>query len=698
MNIIPHQEGVEIVISPDTPVREYTPEPIDEYLVIVNLPEDWEVIHKYITEENEIDGIPNRKIPCLNLQEYSLRASVYEMSIEEAEVLRSHPQVERVELNPTKYSQPVSPMTDRFKKNVAFNKPGLVAALDSESIAHTNGIRSNWSITFANNASSEPYRGTGITSTTIHNTDVQYSMTGKNVDAVIIDSGVGAIHPEFIAGDGTVRAKDLILDGPYKVDPDYFTANNHTYTKIIDSVNCGVGIATAAALSWWTNASNRSNAFQSLGTISSISSSYNVGHSLTKTGNPPSGGGINSGHGTACASQIGGKSFGLAFECNIWSIRIDFGDGYISSNTALDICTIFHNAKKISQNNDPDPTVTNNSYGFTSSTGNIADFFYAHGYRGTAYSYAGTGYDNILPTGYNYGAQRNNKYFSYNTSGTSQNAGYSGSGQYAPVATAGAATNSSAESAIAAGVIVVASAGNSNQKLCDHTDVDYNNWYYYSVDEYGDSYTNWTNRVTGVQKGYSGTNNCAKHLGAIRVGALDCGVEPADNNQGSTAYALRKVCYSANGPMINIWAPGEMTMAAGYSGSYEDYARSDDSNFYDMWFNGTSAAGPNACSLICLYLESNRSATQQDVKRWLETEGSVEAALSDPYPNVNDTGYWTLAYNASTDDSTTNNSTNWRGNGNLRGATKRVIRNPYANNTVPSMTNLSVSGISVKQS
>ena len=60
-----------------------------------------------------------------------------------------------------------------------------------------------------------------------------------------------------------------------------------------------------------------------------------------------------------------------------------------------------------------------------------------------------------------------------------------------------------------------------------------------------------------------------------------------------------------------------------------------------MWFNGTSAAGPNACSLICLYLESNRSATQQDVKRWLETEGSVEAALSDPYPNVNDTGYWT---------------------------------------------------------
>ena len=96
-----------------------------------------------------------------------------------------------------------------------------------------------------------------------------------------------------------------------------------------------------------------------------------------------------------CISDWGQS--GLAFECNIWSIRIDFGDGYISSNTALDICTIFHNAKKISQNNDPDPTVTNNSYGFTSSTGNISNFFYAHGYRGTAYSYQGTGFDNILP-------------------------------------------------------------------------------------------------------------------------------------------------------------------------------------------------------------------------------------------------------------------------------------------------------------
>ena len=80
MEIIQHEDDLN---SQTTPLINYTPDPIDEYLVIVNLPEDWKVVHNYIIEENEIDGIPNRRIPCLNFKEYSLRSSIYEMSIEE---------------------------------------------------------------------------------------------------------------------------------------------------------------------------------------------------------------------------------------------------------------------------------------------------------------------------------------------------------------------------------------------------------------------------------------------------------------------------------------------------------------------------------------------------------------------------------------------------------------------------------------
>ena len=795
------RDDVGIIISPETERVEYTPNPIDEYLVIVNMPEDWEVVHNYIIEENEIDGIPNRRISCTNIKEYSLRASVYEMSVEEAETLRTHPKIESVELNPARYPQPRSLDTLRFKKNVAFNKPGVTAGLDdpSPSTAHTNGIRSNWSITFANTPSSEPYRGAGpaaqtyditvttpgfnydlsgtdrngavsgtqptvtvnigdtinfnlnnvstshpfyirvsdgganvstpaatgqgstgtntvswtpntagtyyyqcgnhstmigtiavndgsITPTTIHNTDVSYSLTGKNVDAVIIDEGCGVVHPEFIADDGTYRAKDLILDGPYKVDPDYFTTNNHTYTKIIDGVNLGVGIATVAARNWWTNSSNRSAAFQSLGTISSIDSRYTVGHSQSKTANSDSNQ-ITGGHGTACASQVGGKSFGLAFESNIWSIRINFGDAYVDASEALDICTIFHNAKKISQNGDPDPTITSNSYGFTSSTGNTNSVVYSTGYRGNTLNYTGNGSNTIVQA--NGGAARNTKSFSIYYQGSSIEVAYSGSGQYDGGLNFGSADNSSTESAIAAGVIVVTSAGNTNQKLADATDVDFNNWYSTS--------TNYICRVGGVGRGFSGTND-SKNLGSIRVGALDCAVEPESSLQGVTPYKVRKVVYSANGPMINIWSPGEYTMAAGYAGTYEDYQRVDDTNFYDTWFNGTSAACPNAASLICLYLESNRKANQDDVREWLDTHGSVEIDLSDPYPGINDTGYWSQSYNATYDAATANNSYNVRGNGNLRGATKRVIHNPYANNVVPKITGTSLSGISFKQS
>ena len=53
--------------------------------------------------ENEIDGIPNRKIECTNLQEFSLRTTIYLISQEEADILRTHEKIESVQLNPDKY-------------------------------------------------------------------------------------------------------------------------------------------------------------------------------------------------------------------------------------------------------------------------------------------------------------------------------------------------------------------------------------------------------------------------------------------------------------------------------------------------------------------------------------------------------------------------------------------------------------------
>tara|TARA_Y100000817_G_C16855426_1_gene543788 strand:- start:874 stop:2898 length:2025 start_codon:yes stop_codon:yes gene_type:complete len=666
-------EGV--IISPDTPVIKHNPDPIDEYIVIVNLPEDWEEVHNYIINENNIDGIPNRKVTCSNTQEFSLRSAVYEMSAEEAELTKTHPKVEDVRLNPDKYYEMSSPETIRYKKVIAFSKPKITAALDSEDISHTNGKRSNWSHLFVNSSpSSKPFQGSDISDTTKVDRDITYSLTGKNVDSVIIDSGVGYLHPEFKNEDGTYRVKDIFLDGPYKVDPEYFDSNGYTYTKVVDGITLGVGIETSRAREWWTTSSSRSAAFQSLGTVS-LSSLYTLGHVATKSSNSNSNQLID-GHGTACASQIGGKTFGLAFESNLWNIRIALtgAGGYVSSSVALNALAIWHNAKKIAFD-DPDPTLVNNSYGSSSSTGNTNGVNYIHGYRGEIQTYNGTG-DNATPPS-NSGACRNHKFFKYGSLSYS----YNGTGQYLP---SGSATNSGAENAIAAGCIMVASAGNKNQKISTYDDIDYDNWYSNS--------SNFICRAGGVQKGFSGNDERKK--GTIRVGALDCGVEPTN---ASNPYAVRKVCYSSNGPMINIWAPAEYTMAAGYgAASYEDYAREDDAGFYDTWFNGTSSASPNTCSVIALYLESNRGANQADVHDWLDRYGSVEIDLYDD-EDVDSSYYWSQA-NDSGWSAPSGQCRNYRGNSSLRGAPKRVLKNPFATDGQPSISGVEVSGISFSQS
>ena len=149
--------------------------------------------------------------------------------------------------------------------------------------------------------------------------------------------------------------------------------------------------------------------------------------------------------------------------------------------------------------------------------------------------------------------------------------------------------------------------------------------------------------------------------------------------------------------MINIWAPGEQTMAAGYgAASYEDYAREDDAGFYDTWFNGTSAASPNACSVIALYLESNRGANQADVHDWLDRYGSVEIDLYDD-EDVDSSYYWSQA-NDSGWSAPSGQCRNYRGNSSLRGAPKRVLKNPFATDGQPSISGVEISGISFSQS
>ena len=644
-----------------TPIINYTPQTIDEYIVVVNLPEDWEEVHQYIINENEIDGIPNRKVNCSNDQPFSLRTAIYEMSVAEAEILKTHDKVECVELNPEKYPQPQSLDIARFGNVVQFNKPSLPAgtSLYTPSSGTTNGVRSNWALLSANHPSSKPFKGDTTIFYDAVDRDVQYAIKGNNVDAVIIDTGIGVLHPEFIGSGNVYRVRDVILDGPMKADPAAFSG--YTETVTIDGVNIGTRAQEARARSWWSNTSVRSAAFQSLGTIS-VDSRYTRIHAHSKNGTNS----MTSNHGTCCASQIGGKHHGFAFECNLWNIRIQFyGDPsyYMDSNVALNACNIWHQAKKIASS-DPDPTIINNSYGSSFETGNDSSTTYYHTYRGSNTTYTGTGNGFLVPSGH--GSCRCGGYFRYRNASTVSYIGYSPGKCLNPDST----TSSAAENAIASGCIVLASAGNNNQKLSDKDDVDFNNKYYGTSSSYSGG--SFLNRVGGIQKGFSGDHEQGK--GTIRVGAIDCGVEPSDEQQGVPKYTIRKVAYSSNGPMVDIYAPAEKTHAASYASS-EDYTRADNSSFYDTFFGGTSSACPNTAGVVALFLEKNRSANQNDVRSFLMNEGCKTGLLSDPFPGVNDTGYFNVAITNTPSPTFTFESYNSNGSGNLRGSPNRTLFN-----------------------
>ena len=99
-------------------------------------------------------------------------------------------------------------------------------------------------------------------------------------------------------------------------------------------------------------------------------------------------------------------------------------------------------------------------------------------------------------------------------------------------------------------------------------------------------------------------------------------------------------------------------------------------------FNGTSAAAPVVTGLVALFLETNPSATSTDVKNFLKNDGSKLLPGSewiDQYTNDLTTDYWSESFNN-------------------RGAANRVAFDPFASDTIPKFTGVTLNGISIKQS
>jgi hypothetical protein len=220
------------------------------------------------------------------------------------------------------------------------------------------------------------------------------------------------------------------------------------------------------------------------------------------------------------------------------------------------------------------------------------------------------------------------------------------------------------EELITAGVIFVAASGNSNQKQVNSSHPDYNNFITNApggtlanstFSEFGIPVFGTTNRRGFPQQGgkYTDANGTVIYP-VINIGALD------DDYKTSKEA---KVSYSDRGNSIDVYAPADGTLAAnrGYATNWprpDTYAALsyNSGNTTDAAFSGTSAACPVATGFIATVLEWNRDWTWVEVKTWLQSLETQDAA--DFYFGT---------------ESTTVNTANWLDYESLEGGDARVI-------------------------
>lgn len=635
---------------------------LKKYTISVTEPQYWQEIHDLLCTATSCEHVPDREVSCHDEKEHSPTRGTFILHDNEAESLKNHPHISWVELDPSSYPEEYPKpghYIKRWGKDVKVYRDLGDSGIPVSSPTSVELDRTGWQIIRTGVKTSGDAWSGGVSGNVPPITsDASYSLTGKNIDVIIHDSGVLQYHPEFLDENGQSRVRDVVLDGPYYIDPDYFdnVIPAVKYTK----ADGRVGIATTSARDWWINSAKRSVGFSTIGTVL-VPTNYTVpnclGTDLIGTNT------IGAGHGTCCASLVAGKNFGLGFEANIWNMSGIGDPTSITIEQNYDLMKLFHLYKPSNpETGRKNPTLVNGSWGYQAAFSSSSTVTYL--FRGTTGTFLGnaavTDQVTAMKTGLN--NQVLGAYESWSSSSRSN------------------ATDAAGNEMMDVGVIYVCAAGNNNQRLgVGSTDPDRLNYmsdnYFGTTDPRSHfpsncvpcNHRDWMN-PQGI--GFNSTTDPEWHP-VICVGAMD------------DEFYLResKASYSNNGPGIDVWAPADETLAAGTNGvsGYIDYQRYDDSNYYDNNFNGTSAASPVACGLIALYMETNPTASSREVKAWLKKHGSVIVAdeqYQDSQPDDTQTNYWTFNYS-------------------LRGAERRILYNPFANDTKPTMSGIQISGVNI---
>jgi hypothetical protein len=621
------------------------------YVVGVVAPQVWDRVHEALTQDGTLDdNIPARAVECTDLKEHSPTRAVYLLTDEEAEQLSHLPDIKFVQIDQSQYPDLYPPRPDEIKadrytttvKNYS-NFSGLLPATPNSTDANRAGYQLLRTAQYSN-----PWFGQSASTVINSAIPIGDNTGGRNIDVIVGDEGCWFGHVEFqnnptggvelpagyvggnpLPGNGTCDLLDVVLEGPYYIDPAWFNAD--PATRLATRWDGTTVPVESVARTWWSNSAQRSAEFAGAGTVAIPGTYTRANCNGTNTAETP---GEEGQHGTACSGLAYGRTFGWAYNANKWVIDAYGSYGFgLNVDLYFDVVKIFHDNKPINPlYGTRDPTISSNSWGFRATIPSTGYYYFRQGTTGSGgVAYSGTKPQFMIYLG-------------------SAGDGNRAKGEMVPnnLTTAG-------DELIASGVIFVVAAGNSNQQQVSSSNANFNNYWSSSAatplstathSEFGSTCYNTTNRRGFPQqlgKYTDGGGNIV--YPAINIGALD---------DTFTAGGLeRKVNYSDMGDQIDAYLPADGTLTSNQSYPTE-YAR------YDQYaigvtpavgFSGIYSASAQLSTTGSLSINANTgnqittgvgTATVVSIASSL-LGGDGLASSTTPTSGNNDDGYWTLA-------------------------------------------------------
>lgn len=621
----------------------YTSDEPQPYEICVHTAEDWQYIHEILMQDGTLeDNIPTRSCECISEKCCSPTRSVYMLSDDEVAQLINHEKIRWITkaslhnhdvIEQRKLDKDLFPhlFTNRYKSNKE------AVRSQPNTLSTTNLNYTQWGL-LRSQQKSNTFVGVGTTSLS---SDIQFTLTGKHVDVVIMDTGVRWDHPEFlgigytsvpvgVATTAVSRVRDILIHG-----------------------------ASEYGINW------ASEGLVAPGTGSLVN--YTIANTLQSTS-------FNgSWHGSHVAGTAAGNNFGAAFEANIWSIAcVDRDDvGFTDPSDGFDYIKVWHKNKPINpETGRRNPTIVNGSWGFTEFVQYTAS--YNVSFRGKTYSSVNVeASGTFLPAVYwmnNYG-----EYYWFTSS----------------FVTSQTKADEIFDDPDCADIIFVFAAGNSgygNGKQDITTGFDYDNTFSSATYALGSGglYDQGLG-ASSLHYNRSGTP-AITHNGQpdapIIVGALDY---HADTTAGFTSE--RSAGFSNKGPRIDVWAPGDAILSPWSAGIKDPRNR----NYYNQYLGGTSMATPNVCGVLALYLQAYPDADRVAARQWLATRGTVGVGTFFRDRYTHEANGPSVGAGTSVDY--------WANDYEPRGAAHNILYNPFANNLQPNISgNIQITGdISVKQ-